>query len=99
MRAGHTPTDFVILLGCDAGIRMVAASDWSLDALQLEHGARTAYRVSMQGGNIRVDGKESGRYCRLEKEAPARTAKLLLGSRIPSFSDNDLMATPSNQYL
>ena len=99
MRSGHTPTDFVILLGCDAGIRMVADSDWSLDALQAEHGASTAYRVSMRADHVRVEGKESGRYCRLETEAPARIVRLLLGSRIPSYSSSELMATaPSGRY-
>ena len=92
MRSGHPPTDFVILLGCESGIRMIADSDWSLEALQAEHGARTAYRVSMRANNIRVEGKENGRSCRLEAEAPARTAMLLLGSQIPSFSGSELTA-------
>jgi hypothetical protein len=94
MRAGHTPTDFVILLGGNGGIRMVADSDWSIEALQAEHGARTAYRVSMNAENIRVEGRENGRYCRLETEAPARAAQLLFGSCIPTYSSSELIARP-----
>jgi hypothetical protein len=68
-----------ILIGVEGGIRLCADSDWPLDSLAAEHGARTAYRVSHRNGSVRVEGREGSRRCLLESKTPAHTARLLLG--------------------
>ena len=69
-----------ILMGPN-GIRMIADSDWPLDSLLWHHGAHTAYRVTGNGGAVRVEGREGSRRCVLESASYARTARLLLGGR------------------
>jgi hypothetical protein len=77
---GEACSEMTILIGRDGGIHMVADSDWPLDSLALEHGARSAYRVSGSWGGVRVEGREGGQWCVLESESPARVARLLLGA-------------------
>jgi hypothetical protein len=80
-RAGGRPSDVTILIGQDNAISMIADSDWPLDSLALERGAKSAYRVSgSPAGSIRVEGREGLRHCVMEAEDPARTARLLLGA-------------------
>ncbi len=69
-----------ILIGPD-GIRMIADSDWPLDSLLLHHGARTAYRVTENRGQIRVEGREGVRRCVLESKSHSKIARLLLSSK------------------
>jgi hypothetical protein len=76
---GEECSEMTILIGRDGGIHMVANSDWPLDSLAREHGARSAYRVSGSGGAVRVEGREGGQRCVLESNSPARVARLLLG--------------------
>ena len=65
--AGYTPSEYTILLGsAQGGIHMIANSDWSLGALQREHGAQLAYRVSNVDGRLMVDGREGQRTCHME---------------------------------
>jgi hypothetical protein len=78
VQAGHTPSDLTILITSEGGIHMVADSDWSLDALQLHHGARMAYRVSQNAAHVRVEGRAGARTCLFETEKPERAARLLL---------------------
>jgi hypothetical protein len=77
---GETCSEMTILIGQEGGIHMLADSDWPLDSLALHHGARSAYRVSGNGGAVRVEGREGGQRCLLESASPARTARLLLGA-------------------
>jgi hypothetical protein len=77
---GESRSEMTILIGRDGGIHMVADSDWPLESLAREHGARSAYRVSGSGGAVRVEGREGGERCLLESDSPARTARLLLGA-------------------
>jgi hypothetical protein len=67
-----------ILIGADGAIRMVASSDWSLDSLQVHHGARMAYRVRRQGTKVRVEGRAGTRTCLFESAKPNGAARLLL---------------------
>ena len=76
---GETCSDITILIGQDDGIHMIAGSDWPLDSLALDRGARAAYRVTGLDGSIRVEGREGPRHCVMETTHPARTARLLLG--------------------
>jgi hypothetical protein len=72
-----SPSDLTILIGPE-GIRMISDSDWPLDSLLWHHGATTAYRVSERGGSVRVEGREGGTRCVIEKSKPERIARLLL---------------------
>jgi hypothetical protein len=76
---GETCSDMTILIGQDNGIHMIAGSDWPLDSLALDRGAKAAYRISGLDGTIRVEGREGLRRCIMETASPARTARLLLG--------------------
>ena len=81
--SGETASEMTILIGQDDGIHMIADSDWPLDSLALDRGAKSAYRVT-RGGNesVRVEGREGSRRCIMEAANPAHTARLLLaGSR------------------
>ena len=68
-----------ILIGQDNGIHMIAGSDWPLDSLALDRGAKTAYRITGLHGSIRVEGREGPRHCVMQTTHPARTARMLLG--------------------
>ncbi len=76
---GETCSEMTILIGQDNGIYMIAASDWPLDSLALDRGARAAYRITDLNGSIRVEGREGSRHCVMEATSPARIARMLLG--------------------
>ncbi len=75
---GETCSEMTILIGQDNGIHMIAGSDWPLDSLALDRGARAAYRITGLDGRIRVEGREGPRHCVMQTTDPARTARLLL---------------------
>jgi hypothetical protein len=77
--SGESGSEMTILIGGEGAIRLFTDSDWPLDSLALEHGARTAYRVSHRNGSVRVEGRQGSRSCLLESKTPAQTARLLLG--------------------
>ena len=89
VQAGHTPSDLTVLITEEGGIRMVADSDWSLDALQLHHGARMAYRVSQTAAHVRVEGRAGSRTCLFETAKPDWAARHLL-NRTPSYRGLEL---------
>ena len=76
---GESCSEMTILIGQDNGIYMIAASDWPLDSLALDRGARAAYRITDVHGSIRVEGREGSRHCVMETTSPAQTARILLG--------------------
>ncbi len=79
--AGYTSSEYTILIGSPhGGIRMIANSDWSLDALLREHAAQLAYRVSNVNGRLTVDGREGQRSCHLETTSASKTAQFLLNA-------------------
>jgi hypothetical protein len=63
---GENCQEITILIGRDGEIQMCADSDWPLDTLMLDRGARTGYRVSPRRGSVRVEGREGMRRCLLE---------------------------------
>ena len=78
---GETPSEMTILIGQDNGIHMIANSDWPLDSLVLDRGAKSAYRISEnREGRVRVEGREGSCRCVMEAANPAATARLLLGA-------------------
>ena len=78
---GEACSEMTILMGQDNGIHMITGSDWPLDSLALDRGARAAYRITDLNGRIRVEGRQGPRHCVMETTNPARTARLLLGMR------------------
>lgn len=80
--AGLSPSEMSILIRRDGGIHMVAGSDWPLASLQAHHGAQMAYRVSQQGGTVRVTGRAGSRTCMFEAEKPNGVARHLLGAPV-----------------
>jgi hypothetical protein len=76
---GETCSAMTILIGQDHGIHMISDSDWPLDSLAADRGARAAYRITGLGGCVRVEGREGPRHCVMETTHPARTARFLLG--------------------
>jgi hypothetical protein len=78
---GETCSQMTILVSPHDGIRMIADSDWSLEALTRHHGAATGYRVTARQGSVQVEGRTGLRSCLLKSTPPARVPRLLLGSR------------------
>lgn len=64
------PSEWVVLVGPGANIRLLAETDWPLESLRLHHGALMAYRVSRRHGKVRVEGRADRRSCLLERGAP-----------------------------
>lgn len=78
---GEACSEMTILIGQDDGIHLIADSDWPLESLVLERGAKSVYRVVDRGdGLVRVEGREGSCRCVMETANPARTARLLLGA-------------------
>ena len=75
--AGHEISATTILVGPGGGISLVSNSDWPLDSLARERGARMAYRVSRQGRTVRLEGREGPRTCLFETTKPFRATRLL----------------------
>ena len=66
LERGEDCQEMTVLIGRDGGIQMCADSDWPLDSLMLDRGARTGYRVSPRRSSVRVEGREGMRRCVLE---------------------------------
>jgi hypothetical protein len=66
LNRGENCQEMTVLISRDGGIQMCADSDWPLDSLMLDRGARTGYRVSPRRGSVRVEGREGLRRCVLE---------------------------------
>ena len=84
LERGESCQEMTVLIGRDGGIQMCADSDWPLDSLMLDRGARTGYRVSPRRGSVRVEGREGLRRCVLE-------GTTTLPSRVLSFSKMGLL--------
>jgi hypothetical protein len=72
LNRGESCQEMTVLIGRDGGIQMYADSDWPLDSLMRDRGARTGYRVSPRRGSVRVEGREGLRRCVLEGSTSAR---------------------------
>ena len=66
LERGESCQEMTVLIGREGGIQMCADSDWPLDSLMLDRGARTGYRVSPRRGSVRVEGREGLQRCVLE---------------------------------
>lgn len=81
VQAGCNQSAWTVLFPREGGVRMVADSDWSLDALARESGAEMAYRVSVSGSQVAVEGLAGGRRCALQSEPLSATFRRLLPDR------------------
>ena len=66
-QSGDGDADWTILVSPDGGIRMVAGREWDVEALRLETGARSAYRVSRNRTGVKVEARAAGQSCKLER--------------------------------
>jgi hypothetical protein len=78
-QSGSPDCDWAILIGPQGDIRMLDACGWALPSLAAQHGAQTAYRVTREGGQVRLEGRRGSETCLLRSESPAATARHLLG--------------------
>lgn len=91
-RSGAGVSDFTMLIGHDGAIQMLAASDWPLDRLLEERGARAAYRVGELNGRVVVEARSGSQACKLESESPRAVARRILGfSSVPLRAGNSLL--------
>jgi len=68
--SGPDGSEITVLIWNDGAIELYANSDWPLESLARERGARSAYRVSSHRGSVRVEGREGLRTCILESRQP-----------------------------
>jgi len=76
--AGHSSSELTILVGAAGGISVVMDSGWSLESLQCDRGAKMAYRVSHNGGIVKVEGRAGSRTCLFEAKKTNKVARFLL---------------------
>jgi len=75
---GEACTEMTILITPDGAIRMCAESDWPLESLAREQGARAAFRVTEHQGRVSVIGREGPHTCFLESRSQHGIGRLLL---------------------
>ena len=68
--SGPVGSELTVLIGEDGAIQLCANSDWPLESLARERGARAAYRVRSDHAGVRVEGREGLRTCLLELRRP-----------------------------
>jgi hypothetical protein len=78
-RSGQPVSDFTLLIGNDGALQMLADSDWPLDRLLAERGARAAYRIGELSGRVRLEARSGAQTCTFESESPRAVARTLLG--------------------
>jgi hypothetical protein len=79
-RAGRPVTTYAVYLTGQGGFQMVAGVEEPLAASRAARGARAAWRITRQGGNLCVEGEGEGARCRLETASANRAAACLLGA-------------------
>ena len=78
-RVGEPSSETItVLIGRSGAISMVMDSDWSLESLERDRGAREAYRISRRGERLIVEGRAGERACLLATGKPNGAARLLL---------------------
>ena len=83
---GESCQEMTVLIGRDGSIQMCADSDWPLDSLMLDRGARTGYRVSPRRGSVRVEGREGLRRCLLEGRTVRSAISLAGGAALRAIA-------------
>lgn len=96
-RAGSS-SEFIILIGHDGSIRVIADSAWPLASLESHYGARMAFQVRhTEDRRVRVEGRAGSRTCLLEAAKPDGAARLLLANPVcyPVSGPPPLLPTPA----
>jgi hypothetical protein len=73
-----------ILIGAQGEIHMLEAAGWALAGLLAEHGAKTAYRVTRERGQVWLEGRSGGDSCLLRSESPVAAGRHLLAFHTPA---------------
>ena len=63
--SGAEASDFALLVRPDGSLHMIMESEWNLDAVALDTGAQSAYRVSRSRDGVRVSGRSGASQCEL----------------------------------
>ncbi len=85
----------VVLIGNSGAIEMIAGSDWPLESLRLERGARMAFRVRPQRRKVRVEGCGSEESCLLERETVTPAGPLRQAAYSLRPAGGELVAWPA----
>src|SRR5262249_52298161 len=64
--AGAEGTELAVLVDHAGCIQVLAAGGWSAEALRVDRGARTVYRISRSAGRVRLEGRTAEQRCLLE---------------------------------
>lgn len=94
-KADQRPSDLVVLISREGGIRMLSNCDWPLEALEREHGSKMAYRVRRDEAGLRVEGRAGTRTCTVRSAAPADTARQMFRDLIPMLPAAALLPPPA----
>lgn len=84
-QAGSPDCDLAILIGAQGDVHMLDATGWAVPTLMAEYSARAVYRVTREGGNVRLEGRSGSRTCLLASESHAETARQLLAGPMISM--------------
>ena len=79
-QSGQGTADWTFFVGPEGGLEIIAGAETPLDSLTWSRGARMAWQLRHAGDGICVEGRSPFERCRLETDAPARAARILLGS-------------------
>jgi hypothetical protein len=85
---GSSPA-LTILIRPEGHILIVDGAESPIDALQHQFGCASAFRVTRDGGQVRVEGRSGSNRCVIEtpKTGKTRTAKVYSGAALGLFID------------
>lgn len=86
-QGGREDCELAILVGRDGGIHMLAGSGWELEPLRLHHGAKAAYRITRNGGGVRLEARSADEACLLQAK-PAQPWRATLPD-FPQYLTSD----------
>ncbi|MBZ5623600.1 MAG: hypothetical protein LAQ69_33480, partial [Acidobacteriia bacterium] len=78
---GPDDCEMSILVNREGSIHMLAGTDWELEPLRIDQGARAAYRISRKDGRVRLEARSADESCLFEAKPPAR----LIPAILPDF--------------
>jgi uncharacterized FlaG/YvyC family protein len=63
--------DLAVLVDHAGCIQVLVAGGWDTEALRVDRGARSVYRISRSAGRVRLEGRTTGQRCLLESAHPS----------------------------
>jgi hypothetical protein len=73
--AGAEDTELAVLVDQAGSIQVLVANGWDAEALRVDRGARSVYRISRSAGRVRLEGRTAGERCLLESARPPEPFK------------------------